>query len=271
MSSFAQFLRTGFAALAYFTRLPIPAWVGHGQEPLARVVLGFPAVGLLLGGLMGLVYLLAAAIWPTPVAVLLTLLAGLALTGALHEDGLADLSDGLGGGWEKGQILAIMKDSRLGSFGAIALWFVLTLRFALLLPLTAAGAGHFILALVAAQGISRGLALGLMVWLDYARPEGDSKARAVTGAGGRLSGWAWALACLPVLPALWALALAPGQPWRVLLGLLLAGLFLFWLTQKLRTWLQGYTGDCLGAAQQGSELAFYLGLLAQWPEWPVLW
>ena len=109
-----------FGAVRFFTRLPVPDWVGHSAEALNRSARYFPAVGMLVGGIGALVYVAATHLWPQPVAVLLSMAATVYATGAFHEDGLADMVDGLGGGWEKQRILEIMKDSRVGSYGVVA-------------------------------------------------------------------------------------------------------------------------------------------------------
>ncbi|MGC1518592.1 MAG: adenosylcobinamide-GDP ribazoletransferase, partial [Azonexus sp.] len=90
-----------FGAIRFFTRLPVPVWVGHSAEALNRSARYFPAVGLLVGGIGALVFLGALQLWPQPVAVLLSMAATIYVTGAFHEDGLSDTVDGLGGGWEK--------------------------------------------------------------------------------------------------------------------------------------------------------------------------
>ena len=95
-------------AVGFFTRLPVPGWVGHSAAALSQCARYFPAVGLLVGGIGALVYWLALHLWPQPVAVLLSMAATLYATGAFHEDGLSDTADGLGGGWDKARILAIM-------------------------------------------------------------------------------------------------------------------------------------------------------------------
>lgn len=252
------------AALGYFTRCPLPAGVLSAAPPLADAARYLPLIGLLIGGLGAAVFLAAQTLWPAPVAVFLALAATLLATGALHEDGLADTADGLGGGWDRERILAIMKDSRLGSFGAIALVLALGGKFILLAALAPALVPA---ALVAGHCLSRFFACLLMYALPYARsgaadgPEnsGASKAAALVrsfGAGSLAFAALWALAGGLALSAVLPL---PG----LLGGLLLAGLSTLWLGRKLQRWLGGQTGDCLGAAQQLAEIALYLGLLAQ--------
>ncbi len=241
-------------AVRFFTRLPVPAWVGHSAEALQHSARWLPAVGLVVGGIAALVYLAALQLWPQSVAVLLAMAATLYATGAFHEDGLSDTADGLGGGWEKSRILAIMKDSRVGSYGVVALWLGLTGKFVLLATLDPALVP---VALLAGHACSRGCATLLLASMDYVRNDDQSKARPLAQ---RLTGGALLFALVFALaPLLWL-------PWpQAVAGLLLALLATVWLAAKFRRWLGGYTGDCLGATQQFAEIAFYLGLLAQWP------
>ncbi|HQU80349.1 MAG TPA: adenosylcobinamide-GDP ribazoletransferase [Azonexus sp.] len=242
-----------FGAVRFFTRLPVPGWVGHSTEALNRSARYFPAVGLLVGGIGALVYLGAALLWPQPVAVLLSMAATIYATGAFHEDGLSDSVDGLGGGWDKLRILEIMKDSRVGSYGVVAMVLALLGKFTLLAALD----GDLVpYALLAGHALSRFCATVLLATMDYVREDLLSKAKPLAT---RLSGGEMAVALGFVLAAL---ALLP--PEKAIAGCVLAALATFWLAGKFKRWLGGYTGDCLGAVQQVSEIAFYLGLLAHW-------
>jgi adenosylcobinamide-GDP ribazoletransferase len=242
-------------AVRFFTRLPVPAWVGHSAEALNHSARYFPAVGLLIGGIAALVYLAALQLWPQPVAVLLAMAATIYATGAFHEDGLSDAADGLGGGWEKLRILEIMKDSRVGSYGVVALWLGLSGKFVLLSMLDAALVPW---ALLAGHAWSRWCSTLLLATMDYVREDLLAKAKPLAT---RLSGPA-----LLVATTFGALALV-FLPWpNMILACALALLATLWLATKFRRWLGGYTGDCLGAVQQVSEIAFYLGLLASLPQ-----
>ncbi len=109
-------LRLLLTAVMFYTRLPVPRWVGHSDDQLNRATVYFPLIGWLVGGVAAGVYWGAAQLWPPLVAVLLSTGAGVLLTGAFHEDGLADTCDGFGGGWTRERILTIMKDSRVGKY-----------------------------------------------------------------------------------------------------------------------------------------------------------
>lgn len=241
-----------FAAVRFFTRLPVPAWVGHSTAELNAASRYFPAVGLLVGGLGAAVYLLATTGWPAPLAVLLSMAATVWVTGAFHEDGLADTADGLGGGWRREDVLRIMKDSRTGSYGVVALALVLLGKFASLASMAPATAAA---ALVAGHALSRWAAVTLMAALPYARDD-DSKAKPVAT---EPSGPEWLVAGgFAAFGAVIAMGVAGIA--AVLFGLLLAAAITAALARLYRRRLGGYTGDCLGAAQQAAELAFYLGL-----------
>lgn len=240
------------AAVQYFTRVPVPAWVGHDRAGLDAAMRYFPVVGLGVGAFAALLCALAAWALPMRVAVLAGLAGALAVTGALHEDGLADAIDGLGGGYTRAAALRIMKDSRIGSFGACALGLSLLLRLEALASLAPA---RVALAFVAGHGLSRVGALLVLRTLPYAREEDDSRSHALVAAPGSLA--ECALAGLALAPA--ALLGPAGLAATVAVGVASVA----WIG-VLRRRLGGYTGDCLGAAQQFGEIACYL-VLAAWP------
>lgn len=239
-----------FAALRFFTRLPTPAWVGHSDETLACAIRYFPAVGLIVGAIAALVFGLSSLFWPKTLAVLAAMSSALYLTGALHEDGWSDMVDGFGGGWEKEQILSIMRDSRIGSFGAVALIVLLLARFCALIELDFA---LIPAALLAGHTFSRFCATTLLHGLDYVRETG--KAKALTSRIGRGE------LLFAALPALLALCLLP--PRAALLACLVAACATWCLARMFKRRIGGYTGDCLGAVQQLAEVAFYGGLLCK--------
>jgi adenosylcobinamide-GDP ribazoletransferase len=260
--------RLALVALQFLTRLPLPAPLAHrlGWDPewLNESARHFPLVGLGVGLLGAAVLVFAAALFPMPVAVGLSMAATLWATGAFHEDGLADCVDGMGGSSDRERALAIMKDSRIGSYGALALLMVLGLKAAALaaLPLGWAAA-----ALCAGHTLSRAVAVGLIRALPYAGDPAQAKAkplaRRVSTAGCAIA-FAWAaavLAGLAVLQARFAPYALPGpRAWGVAA---LAALGVGWACGRwFRRRLGGVTGDTLGAAQQFSELAVILAVLA---------
>lgn len=241
-------MRGARAALAFLTRLP----AGPLESADFAAAPGwFAAIGLGLGTVMAGVWFLAAWVWTPPLAALAAVAVGLLLTGALHEDGLADTFDGLGAPRPTERALEIMRDSRIGAFGALALGLGLAARVAAL----AALGGLAPVALIAGQGLSRaGMTLMLRAG-PYVRQSG-----AGTGMTGPLGSGLGLLVLATAAAA--ALAL-----WAAGLGALLAGLAGLALVQlALRRWAQqrlgGITGDILGAAQVLGDLGFLLGLLA---------
>lgn len=241
-------MRGARAALAFLTRLPAGRL---DAKDFTRAPGWFAAVGLLIGALQALVFIAASALWPTTLAAMLAVAAGLLITGALHEDGLADMFDGLGSGRPADRALDIMRDSRIGTFGAVALGLALALRIAALVALGALAP----LALIAGQGTSRA-AMALMLRIGpYLRPSGAGTG--MTGAWGAEG--ALALAAAPAV-ALGLIGYASG--WALLGGLaglaLGAGAARVWAMRRLG----GLTGDVLGAAQVLGDIGFLLGVLA---------
>ena len=239
-------------ALQFLTRLPVRA-DDASPERIAESPRWYPAAGVVIGVIVGLVQVGAALIWPPLVAAVLSTATGLVLTGALHEDGFADTCDGLGGGRTRERALEIMRDSRIGSYGALGLILMLGGKIAVL---SALPAGAVFWVLVAGHAASRGSMLWVMQVLTYVRAEGAGKAvaRLQPPDGVRVAGVTCGLALLPLAFVL------PVQ--AVVLGLvgLVAGHFA--MRRRFEARLDGYTGDCLGAVQQASEIGFLLGCLA---------
>lgn len=237
------------AALGYFTRVPIPHAIALDAHDLAGASRYFPLIGVLVGAVGALVYLVALSLFPAGVAVLLSMAATLLLTGALHEDGLADCCDGLGGGMTRDDALRIMRDPRLGAFGAIGLMLSLALKWQTLTALPTATAAW---AMVGSHAASRALAVTYLATHDYAREQGKAKRVAQ-----------------PMSKRSLAVALMVGLPWLLVpdwragvLGLAVIAALRFLLGRYFARRLGGYTGDCLGFAQQVFELALYLTVLA---------
>ena len=256
-----QQLRLLLTAVMFYTRLPCPAWVGHEPDQLNRATVYFPLIGWLVAAGTAAVYWGAAQLWPPVVAVLLSTGAGVLLTGAFHEDGLADVCDGFGGGWTRERILDIMKDSRVGTYGLVGLGLVLAIKVAALSG-TAPGARLSVPVLLAvAHPLSRLTALTFVRTLPYARADlADGKAKPVAQSmpNGRLA--VAALLGLAPLLALAAWQQRPAYLW-VLLPLLILQLV---LGRWFGKWLGGYTGDCLGATQQLAEALIYISLTVHW-------
>lgn len=244
-------LRSLLTAVRYFTRMPVPVWTRHNAPQLARAVRYFPLVGIGVGTL-GAGALWAASFVFTPLpAVVLSIALIVCITGAYTEDGLADTVDGLGRASSREHALEIMKDSRLGSFGMLAVLFAVLLKVAALAALPVREA---MLALIAGHGFSRACAVAIAWRLPYAREDRTRPKPIVESV--RTADFAIALACglVPVV-----FLGAPGA-----FGSLAALIASIVLARWFRRRLGGYTGDALAATQQSCELAFYLTMLAAW-------
>lgn len=245
-----------FVALAFYTRIPSPSWVEHTAHRQTRSAVYAPAAGWVVGLAAAAVYWASAELLPASIAVLLSMLASVWLTGAIHEDALADFCDAFGGRHDKARTLEIMKDSRTGVYGVVALCFALLIKFFALLEISLLPQSETMLLgllLVSAHGLSRFCAISFMYKHTYLDAREDAKSGAVTGAPGSLAMTLSAFASLLPLVVLSALT----TPWLLLgvLGMLVAR----HLTGRLfLRRLGGYTGDCLGAVQQTTELALYL-------------
>ncbi|MFZ6753731.1 adenosylcobinamide-GDP ribazoletransferase [Undibacterium sp. Dicai25W] len=251
-------LRLFFIAMQFFTRIPIPQWVGFDASWLHQASRYFPAVGWVVGSVVAAVYIAALQWWPAAIAVVLSMGAGILLTGAFHEDGFADVCDGFGGGITPERVLEIMKDSRVGAYGAIGICLMLLLKFALLVSLPTV---LVVPALLIAHPLSRLVSCSLIWLLDYAKLEGKAKPLAQ-----HMSSNEFGVACLSVILPLGAILLwQPVILERLLPALILMPLAAFFLARTFVKRIGGYTGDCLGAVQQVTEVVFYLGLLAHAP------
>lgn len=242
-------------AFVFLTRLPLPRLSeAAGATPVGRAAWAFPVVGAAVGLAAAVVLHVASLLsLPAAAAALAALAAAMWLTGGLHEDGLADVADGFGGGHDKERKLAIMRDSRIGSYGVLALVVGIGLRWsAVLALLDGAGVESAAAALIATGALSRAAIPLAMAMMEPARRDG-------LGAGaGRVNGLRLAA----------GLALAGLAAWLLLPGSTLAPLFAFTLMAVLavaalaRRHIGGYTGDVLGAVEQAAGTTALLALAA---------
>jgi adenosylcobinamide-GDP ribazoletransferase len=254
-------LRLVLVALQFLTRVPVrlqvfdPAWLHSSARH-------FPLIGMMVGAFGAAVWWAAALMWPPAVAVLLAMAATIVVTGAFHEDGLADTCDGLGGSVTREKALVIMKDSRLGSYGTVGLGLTLALKAAALIGLTGQGgdaaAALVVMTMVWSHSASRAAAVVLASSLRYAGDPEHAKAKPmateVSQAGAAVA-VAWAL--LAGAPFVAVVGPAAGGAAAAAV-IAIAWLCALWLRRRLG----GYTGDTLGATQQWSELAAVLAVLA---------
>lgn len=243
-----------WAALIFFTRLPF--WRLH-QPPKAcyeTVVEHWPLVGWLTGGVMAATLYGVSMVLPYQVAVLVAIVMRLLLTGALHEDGLADFLDGFGGGGNNRQrILDIMKDSHIGTYGVIGLVLYLLLLFFCLSSMSLEMAA---LAILAADPYAKMLTAQLVSMMPYARREEEAKAKVIYRKITLVSGVSLAVqGLLPIGLFVWYM----GIVWEPLI--FIPALVMYFLYLLIWRRLHGYTGDCCGAVCLMVELSVYLTLM----------
>ena len=262
-----------WAALIFFTRLPFWRLYQPPKSSYAAVVEWWPLVGWLTGGLMAATLWGASLVMPLPLALLLAIIVRLLLTGALHEDGLADFVDGFGGGGtDRDRILAIMKDSHIGTYGVIALIAYFALLFTALLsignlsPLTThlspltSHLSLLALAIFAADPFAKMVTSQLILMMPYARTEETAKNRTVYRRPTTLAGVLLALqGMLPLAAFLWLAGDA--VEWSTLI--FVPCLMMYFLYRLIWNRLRGYTGDCCGAVCLLVELTFYMALSVQ--------
>lgn len=239
-----QYFQKIVNALSFFTRLPLPFEKSH-DEKLSDAAITFPIAGFFIGAIIATIWMVSTFFLPVLPAAGIAIMSGLILTGALHEDGLADCADGLGGGNDKKRALEIMRDSRIGTYGAAALTMTIGLRWS---GLAVLDVWSGFCALIIAHMTSRAAITIAMHFGNYARDEGLGTS---VSDGIEINTFFMTL----LIPAL--LALLIGQ-WQGLLAVFFAYLaaWLFWKWLEIR--IEGYTGDGLGGIQQVAEITALL-------------
>ena len=248
-----------WAALIFFTRLPFWRLYQPPKSSYAAVVEWWPLAGWITGGMMAATLWLGTWVLPYPVALLLAIVVRLLTTGALHEDGLADFFDGFGGGGtDRERILAIMKDSHIGTYGVLALIAYFALLFFALLQLPSDMAP---LAILAADPFAKMVTSQLILMMPYARTAETAKNRTVYRKPSVAAGICLAVqGLLPLTGFIWLMH--DRVEWSTLI--FVPCLVMYFLYRLIWGRLRGYTGDCCGAVCLLVELSFYLSLLVQW-------
>lgn len=250
-------------AMSFFTRIPIKHRVDISAKMLNDASRYFALIGIVIGACSASVYYLSIWVFPVELAVLLAMFSSVLLTGAFHEDGWADVWDGFGGGWTTKDKLHIMKDSRLGTYGAGALFFILMVKYQALLAFATIDPAHVAASnkslsvlsfLLLGHCLSRVVATSLIADMPYVSEEASAKVKPLAQ---HLSSRSYFI-LLATGGMLILLTLSFSVAWKLIVVLLITKWCLkVWFTQQLG----GYTGDCLGAAQQSSEVVVYLALL----------
>ena len=282
----STFVRHYLLSLQFFTRIPVTGrladWVGYSPAMLRASAGHFPGVGVLVGALVAVcTVLLLVTLPPGPTAPLVAAVLGtvlsVMLTGAFHEDGLADVADGLGGSQDRNRALEIMKDSRVGAFGALAVVLALLSKVSLLALIGSVSPHWMVLGIFAAHVVSRSWPLLLIRLMPHVGDAAGSKSKPladqISGAA-LVTAFIWCFGALALSGCAQAainsvattgrmgfdwVHWAPWAPW--LAGMGASGLAFAYMGRLLQRRLQGFTGDGLGATQQVCEIGFYLGLV----------
>jgi adenosylcobinamide-GDP ribazoletransferase len=249
------------AAVQFLTRLPL------SRRPVSAAALAyspvyFPLVGALIGALTAIALFITCQFWPVWLAVLVVLALEVQLTGALHEDAVADFCDAFGGGWTTDHVLIILKDSRLGTYGALGLGLSVALRAGATIEiLNGCGREHWLAwgaALVTSSAVGRWAMVLVMVLLKPVFHR-ESVARDI---GGPASSRQLFVATLWLLP--FAAYLSVQLPMQFALALVWLGLLLVYLVRMVKHRLNGVTGDCLGCIGYFAQLVVLLAAAARW-------
>lgn len=245
-------------AVMFFTRLPVGHNIPYSEKRMNAANRYFSLVGLCIGAIVALIFWLASQFFPTTIAVALAMIVSVFITGAFHEDGLADMADGIGGGLTQEKRLAIMKDCRLGTYGTITLVLTLMLKFLLLVQLSQLH--EIVAAIVVVYGLSRAMATSLIFDTGYVSDIDTSKSKPLATVQNKADLlWLFAIPLIPI--CFWFYQLL-----NPVMLLIKCGVVLFVFRLLFRRWIiariGGFTGDCLGGAQQVSELLLYLVLVS---------
>lgn len=240
------------AAIIFFTRLPLWRWVDVPGSYFSRVVELWPLTGWITALVTAGVLWVSSCVFPPVTAVILALVARLLLTGALHEDGLADFCDGFGGGGSRERVLEIMKDSHIGTYGVIGLVLYYMLMVGALSSIDPWLAS---LAVLSADPWSKWCASQIVNVLPYARTEATAKNHTVYV---RMSAGAWSLSLLlGLLPSVAIMSKAFYPVIAMAVCMCVVGMLMLMLYRRIG----GYTGDCCGALALLGELSYYLTIV----------
>ncbi len=242
-------LQRFFLTLSFYTRLPIPPNMVFENTNVAQTVRYFPMIGWMIGGSAAGIFLLGLLFFSVTTAIILSMITTILLTGAFHEDGFADFCDGFGGGWTKTQILTIMKDSAIGTYGSIGLISIFAMKFTSLHELSP---DIIPMALIIGHTVSRFTAITFLHTHTYVRTTADSKVpisqQPIQLKEFIIAAFFTGLSFLGLFDFYYLLTILPIFALRK------------YFSQLFTKKLGGYTGDCLGAVQQLSEITFYLSL-----------
>ncbi len=257
-------LKIFFTAVMFYTRIPCPKWVEHSPVYLNKASRYFPLIGWITGTAFFISLYLSLLIFPIEIAVVISMISGILLTGAFHEDGFADVCDGFGGGWKKQRILEIMKDSRIGAYGVIGLALLLLLKFYTLKYIINISITDFnnhitiLLLFITVHSVSRLAAISIVFTHQYVREDMESKAKPIA------QSYTWKEVTGSFFFGLIPFIYLSFHQYQIIYALIPLLVARFMLSGYFKKWIGGYTGDCLGATQQVCEVVFYLAVIAIW-------
>ena len=254
-------LQIFFTAIMFYTRIPCPKWVDHDPEFINQSIRYFPIIGWIAGLVAFSGYFLGFIVEGPVLGVIISLIFSVLLTGAFHEDGFADVCDGFGGGWTKKKILIIMKDSRIGAYGAIGLILMILLKATLMNTVFSSNSDWLwvLLIFILAHTLSRFMASTFVYTHSYVRDDSTGMNKPVVKKSNPVN-----LVLSAFYTAIPFGAFVFYFGWDILM-LIPATYIVKWLLGRyFFKWIGGYTGDCLGATQQIAEVSFYLFALLLW-------
>ncbi len=244
----------------FYTRIPCPGSIDYNADSINKATRYLPLVGWIVGGLSFLIFQLSSFLFEPPIAIVLSLITGVLVTGAFHEDGLADTVDGFGGGWTKQKILYIMKDSRMGAFGVISIVLLFLLKYTALVSVVDKFTETLVLALIfiSYHSLARLTAINIVFTSKYSRDDETSKVKPIakTHNTPEIVG-AYLFGLAPLVALIW---------FNLKFALVIAPLIVLYILSKryFEKWINGYTGDCLGAVEQLAECVCLLSYIALW-------
>ena len=253
-----------FTCLMFYTRIPCPKNIDHNPEYLNKATRYFPLIGWIVGSISFLVVYIFLFFLSTEIAVVFAIFASVLSTGAFHDDGFAYVCVGFGGGWTKEKILLIMKDSAIGAYGAIGLILLFLLKFKLLTEAILLFKNEnssfllFFLLFISAHSISRLAAISIIFTHEYSRDDATSKSKPIA------KKHTWKEVFGAFFFGLLPLTVFAFFQYNILFVLLPIFITRYFLARYFQKWIDGYTGDCLGATQQVCEIIFYISILFLW-------
>lgn len=250
-----------FTCLMFYTRIPCPKNITHDPDYLNKATRYFPFIGWIVGTISFLAFYIFSLFLSTETAVIFAIIISVLTTGAFHEDGFADVCDGFGGGWTKEKILMIMKDSAIGAYGAIGLVLLFLAKFKLLSESILLFTNNILLIFllfISAHSLSRLAAISIIFTHQYSRDDASSKSKPIA----KQHSWkevfgSFFFGLIPLLALTYF-------NYKVLLVLIPVFITRYFLARYFQKWIDGYTGDCLGATQQVCEVIYYLSILFIW-------